>query len=327
MGLLTKLNEKKKPLGNNDYISSINTKKKNQIEKFLEKADSLDHGFEYSNKLLELYSSLLDFKKAALLVPEQYNEILVPLSFSNIDVTTVRHLRIQYTIFSNEFNNYCEILKKNNKKIKFLKQYFSIREFSALNSVLLLPFYSRNSIKAVLLIIDPKDNVLKICKNISSLSEKYILNMYKSIKPFTNISKPNEQDKAANPVLLLQGIINSIKTNMSVFIITVDFESLKNAIIHYLPNIEPYEISNNIFKAISKLVNPDGKIYKTTSVKCLLFYKIKKGKSLDIMIHQLNLAISTFFNLSSSLPPIQTSIKEIDLDETTNANKILDGFI
>jgi len=160
-------------------------------------------------------------------------------------------------------------------------------------------------------------------------SEKFILKLYNSRKPFSNNLKIEYEDKSSDPALLLQKIITSIKNNnsISLIIITLNFESLKNAIMDYLPNVEPYTISNDIIKAILRLINPNGEIYKISSVKCLLFYKIKKGKSPDIIIHQLNVAISTFFNLSASLPDINTSVTVIDPEETENANNILAGLL
>jgi len=332
MGLLTKVNDKKQSLIVNNIYSeqkNIDNKKKNQISGFLEKAKTLDQGFEYSNKLLQLFSNFMGFNKAALLVSEEYNKLFIPASYINIDLTTVRHLRIPHTVFSDQFNSYYQNLNKTDKKVKIFKQYFSIREFSALNSFVLVPFYSNNLIKSVLLIIDPTEDTLMLCKEVSLNSEKYILKLYNSRKPFTDISDIEQEDKSSNPGLLLQGVINSIKNNnsISLLIITLNFESLKNAIIDYLPNVEPYEISNDIIKAISKLVKPNGEIHKISSVKCLLFYKIKKGKSPDIMVHQLNVAISTFFNLSASLPAIETSVKELYPDENTNADTVLAGLL
>ena len=332
MGLLTKVNDKKRSLTVKNIYSekmNIDNKKKNQINDFLEKAKNLDQGFEYSNKLLQLLSNFMGFKKSALLILEEYHKLFIPASHIDIDITTVRHLRIPYTVFSDQFNSYYQNLNKSDKKVKIFKQYFSIREFSALNSFVLVPFYSKNHIKSVLVIVDPTEDTLMLCKDVSLNSEKYILKLYKSRKPFTDILDIEQEDKSSNPGLLLQGLINTIKNNnsLSLLIITLNFKSLKNAIIDYLPNVESYEISNDIIKAISKLVKPNGEIQKINSVKCLLFYKIKRGKSPDIIVHQLNVAISTFFNLPASLPSINTSVKEFHPEEITNADTILAGLL
>jgi len=332
MGLLTKINDKKISLRNQIVIpdhSEAIIKKKNRIADFLVSSSSLKVGFEYSNNILKLYSKFMDFNKGALLVLEDANNTFIPASSLNIDITTIRHLRIQYSILSTMIDNYFKIINKNNNIIKVFKHYFSIREFSALNSIAIVPFYINGIIQSILLIIDPTKETLELCKDVSLKSEKIILKLFKSRKPFSSNQNKEVELNHSDPFLILDKLIEEINFSdkFNLLLISINFNSLKNTLMGYLPNVESYEISNNIFKAITKLISPSGEIYKINSEKCILFYRIKKGKSSKIILHQINLAISTFFNLTETLPAIETIIKEFSNNNLSKADTILDGLI
>jgi len=332
MGLLTKINDKKTSLINQTVIPEnleIKIKKKNKIDNFFVTAATLNQGFQYSNNLLMLFSKLMDFNKGALLVLEQDNNIFIPVSYLNIDITTVRHLRIQFSTFSTFSDNYFKKINKNNIIIKSFKHYFSIREFSALNSIIVVPFHINGLIKSILLIIDPTEEALELCKDVSLQSQKIILKLLKSRNPFSSNQNIVKVHNNSDPILLLDSFIEELRNQdkYTLKLILINFNFLKNSIMEFLPNVETYEISNNILKAITKLISPDGELYKLNSEKCLLFYKLKKGKSIEIILHHINLAISTFFNLPGELPSIETSIKEISNNNLDSADTILAGLI
>lgn len=322
MGLLSRVENFQ---NNSDRIVK---KKKNLVESFFSDTKKLCNGFEYSRTLFELLCRDLDIKKGALLIPDKDSSIFFPVSSLNADVTTTRHLRIERNILETQFHNYNEIITNNDNRIKLFKQYFSIREFSALNSLMLVPFYIGGLLSALLFIVDPKKEKIEIAREISLNSEKLIIKLLNSRKPFSTISKEEKKHINENPVIVLQNFMdNNISEYITILIVTMELKYLKNAIIDMLPNTDSFEISNNIVSSIKRLISNSGKLVKIFPDKYVLFYKIKSGTTPGLILHQINLAISSFFNLSVSLPEIEVDIRTFPASGTNSAESILEGII
>ncbi len=245
-----------------------------------------------------------------------------------MDMTTSRHLRIESVVLENQFHHYNEILTENDNRIKLFKQYFSIREFLTLNSLMLVPFYISGILSAFLLIVDPTKDSVEIAREISLNSEKLIINLIKSRKPFSNISNKEKQETVSNPVIILQEFIDKDTSQyITILIVTMKLKLLKNAITKLLPDTDSFEIFNDIIRSIKRLISNSGKLVKVSSEKYILFYKLKAGTTPGLILHQLNLAISSFFNLSGSLPNIEGDIKEVPSTSESSAESILEGII
>jgi hypothetical protein len=331
MGLLKKANDNKVSFapskgGLDSRIKNI--KKKKQIDSFLQEIKKINQGFEYSKNLFNCLCNFLNMNKAVLLVIDTENNTFIPGSYINIDLTTTRHLRIKSNILKEQFNNYNEIIDITDQKIKIFKQFFSIREFSALNSIILTPFYLKGTLTAILMIMDPLENNINMLRDISLNSDKFMNKLIKSRKPFTNLKVNNIKEIVKDPnIILMDYISNNTLQNILFLIITVNISDLKEALTNLLPNSDSFEISNNIIKSITQLISPTGELVKLTSDKYLIFYKLRKGKTSGIIIHQINLAIASFFNLNATLPDIQTEIKTIPENSYNNSETLLEGII
>ena len=322
MGLLSKVADYK---NTNEVIVR---KKKNLVERFFLDAKTIVNGFEYSGVLFELFCKYLGIKKGALLIPDKDINTFFPSSYLNTDMTTTRHLRIERVILETQFQDYNEVIYNNDNRIKLFKQYFSIREFSAIDSIMLVPFYIGGILSALLLIIDPENDKVEVAREISLNSEKLINRLLLSRKPFSTISVVEKNEIETNPVLILQNFIdNNISDNFNILIVTMHIKQLKDAMIKLFPNTDSFEISNNIVLSIKRLISNSGKLFELSSDKYILFYKIKSGTTPGLIIHQINVAISSFFNLSVSLPEIEVDIRLFPASGEHSAESILEGII
>lgn len=329
MGLLRKARDNINSLAISNTPSILNSsicKKKNQIESFLTDINKIKPGFEYSDKLFKLLTVFLNISKGALLVREPESSTFIPTSFINFDITTTRHLRVPGSVFDKYLNYFNKIISIEDKNIKQFKQYLSIREYSALNSIILIPFYFRKNLSAMLLIIDPSENCLININDISSNSDIFTNKLIKSKKLISTKSKVNSSTDKLDPTYILQNYIDKNNSKeINFLIISINFTLLRDSLIKLLPNTDSYEISNNIIKSIYQLITPSGILVKILTDKHLVFYKLKKGKTSGIILHQINLAISSFFNISDSLPNIDAQIKSFN--NTESAETMLEGII
>lgn len=322
MGLLSKVVD----LQNNADV--IISKKKNLLERFFLDAKKLRTGFEYSGLLFDLLCRDLLVKKGSLLIPDNEGKTFIPASYLNIDITTTRHLRIERIILETQFHNYNEIIFSDDSRLKLFKQYFSIREFSALNSLMLVPFYVGGTLSAILIVIDPEKETLEIARAISLNSEKLINKLLNFRKPFSSTVKAGKKEIDTNPVKALQEFIdNNISEDIIILIADMQIKKLKDALIKVLPNNDPFEISNNIVSSIKSLISNSGKLVELSADQYVLFYKIKSSTTPGLILHQINTAISSFFNLTVSLPKIEVEIKTNSASENYSAETILEGII
>ncbi len=332
MGLLNKAVSNKKALAHiqthSNSVQLENIKKKNQLKEFIYEIASIKPGIEYASELFNSLCLFLSISKGALLVRDTEGTTFSPTSFVNLDLTTTRHLRIESTIFDEKFNMYNEIINTSDINIRLFKQYMSIREFSALNCVFIIPFYQRGTLSALLFLIDPSEKIISNAKEISLNSEKFTVKLIKSLKPFNKILKSDNNKSNMEPISALQDYIKNIHLqDITFLIVTLNFTDLRNYLIKQLPNTESFEITSNIIKSITQLISPSGKLIKLSTEKYLLFYTIKTGKTPGIILHQINLAVSSFFNISKTLPEIETQIKTFQKNDYKSAEISLEGII
>lgn len=332
MGLLNKANGNKKSLAHlktqipADHIQNI--KKKSQIKDFLNDISTIKPGIEYSRDLFNSLCNYLDISKGALLVRDSDGTTFLPTSFINIDLTTTRHLRIDSTIFDEQFNMYNKVINISDNNIRLFKQYLSIREFSALDSVFIVPLYQRGTLSALLFVIDPTEKLISNSKEISLNSEKFTIKLIKSLKPFNKVLKSDISKIDIEPVAALQDYIeHNIQKDITFLIVTLNISDLRDYLVAQLPNTESFEITNNIIKSITQLISPSGKLVKLSSEKYLLLYTIKTGKTPGIILHQINLAVSSFFNISKTLPKIESQIKSFQRNDYDSVEILLEGII
>lgn len=331
MGLLKKANDNKLSLAvlkSQSDADNIFYKKKNRIEHFLLEISKIKQGIEYSRLLFESFSNFFEIQKGSLLLLETESNTFLPVSYINMDITTTRHLRIPSIVLDKQFLFFNEIITIPDQKIKILKQFFSIREYSAMTSLILVPFYYRGILNSALLIIDPSAEIVETAREISLKSEKFVKKLINSRKPFNNTVNLNKRKPDKNPELILQEYIDkNIQKNITFLIIKINLTLLKETLVQLLPNSDPYDISKDIIKSITQLINPTGEFISISSDIYILFYKIKTGKNPDLILHQINLAITSFFNLSQTLPKIETELKSIPDYQCEKAETILDGII
>ena len=331
MGLLKKANDNKISLAvlkSQTVPDNKCYKKKNQIEDFLLQIGKIEQGIEYSRLLFESFSNIFKIKKGSLLLLEAESNTFVPVSSINMDITTTRHLRIPSIVLEKQFHFYNQIITIPDPKVKILKQFFSIREYSAMGSLILVPFYYRGILKSALLIIDPTTEIVETARDISLMSEKFVKKLLNSRKPFNNSLQLDKREPDKNPKIILQEYIDkNIQENITFLIIKINFNLLKETLVQLLPNSDPYNISKDIIRSITQLIYPIGEFIKVSSDIYILFYKIKTGKNPDLIIHQINLAISSFFNLSQTLPRIETELKSIPDYLCEKIDTILEGII
>jgi len=331
MGLLKKANDNKISLAvlkSHSNPDNKNYKKKNQIEHFFLEIGKIERGIEYSRLLFGSFSNFFKIHKGSLLLLEPESNTFVPVSSINMDLTTIRHLRIPSIVLDKQFLFFNEIITIPDQKVKILKQFFSIREYSAMTSLILVPFYYRGILNSALLIIDPSTEIVETAREISLMSEKFVKKLLNSRKPFNNSVHLDKGEPDKDPEIILQKYIDrNIKKNITYLIIKINLSLLKETLVHLLPNSDSYNISKDIIKSIIQLINPTGELVNISSDNYILFYKIKTGKNPDLILHQINLAISSFFNLSQTLPKIETELKSIPDYLCGKAETILEGII
>jgi hypothetical protein len=331
MGLLKKVNENRESLAvldSKDSTYKESSKKKNDVSSLILKLENLDPGIEYSNSLLNELCIFYGAEKASLLMFDPDSKYFLPISSKNIDLTTIRHLRIDLTLINSSTTLFSQIIYPESDTFKSFKQYFSIREFSALESLFFLPFFKKDTLIGFLLLLNPTDLEIETSRFLLSQSTQFILKLLNSRKPFNNKSIDKADEVNLNPKECLQDYITSNNIDGITFIAaSLSIKSLLNELIVLLPDFDSYDIANDIIKAIKQLISPTGMLIKQDGHKYLLFYKIKNGKTPGIIFHHINHAISSFFNISKNLPDIEVILNYTQGGPNISADSLLTDIL
>ncbi len=298
MGLLSKIIE--------SQSTEFKNSNKEATDLFFSEIKSLEIEFEYSKKIFNLLCLHLKIKKGALLILDKTNNSFSPGIILNLDMTTSRHFRIESTFFDEHVSNFNKITFKENLFLKGLKQFFSIREYSALRSLMVVPFYLFGELNAILVIIDPNEKIVTTARGISLGSEKITKKLLKSRTPF-NIESNNVPDpEREDPYKILENFISSslYGENRALLIISLNVKSLLTTLNELLPDTDPFEIYKDVIHAIIKLISNSGVLVRLSADKHLIYYRLRTGTTPNLITHQINLAIATFFSIKNILPKI-----------------------
>ncbi len=300
-----------------------------QTESFFFDAHSIETGFEYSKNIFTLLCEYLSIEKGALLILDEKTSTFVPGNLLNLDITTSRHFRIESSFFNNQVNNFNRIILKENPLFKEFKHYFSIREFSALASIMFVPFYLNGTLTSVLIIIDPEERSVKTAREISFGSAKIVKKLLKSRSPFSNGSSTFTEPANKDPYSLLETFINSsnIDEPKSLLIIKLNIKKLTEELQKSLPEADIFNIYNDVIQSISKLVSNSGELIKISEISYLVYYSLRKESTPGLIIHQINVAVSAFFSLDKKLPDISESNVVFKGPITVSVQSLLEGFI
>lgn len=298
-----------------DKPSIIKEKKKSNffspdIDKMIDSLSTITSGLDFSSILFSQLKKELHIYKGALLLPEEELHF-VPWAETGFDRTTTSRIRIPQNILESIQNDSdYRIIQLTNSDIEVMSDYFSFREFSVTDSLVLAPLFSEKQLVAILFITEGdillKSDIEKqnLFRTISEKVGPILFSKRESI-----FSKMKELDlKEENT----ENAINSfIERNCKspFLLLTLSLQNLIDIILKNEKNTVPFRIKQDILRLLQTMLTSKGELISSENNSVILLLKESRVEEAELLIHQIGLSLNYFYKISKNLFKPEYSLK------------------
>lgn len=268
------------------------------IEKMMCSLQLASAGIEFPSLLFSHIIKELKITKGALLLPQE-KSAFVPWAEIGFDRTTSRRIRIPESIINTIKNsNSYKIITLKDSQIDLLKEFFSFREYSVTEQVIIIPFMARKEIIAFLLISEGEilqqqtEYIQKIFEQVSFSAGPLLYskreNIFNKLKSISG--NENDIDNSVN------GFIQSNKSS-EFFLLSVSIGEMIELISNKDTNAISFRIKQDIFRLIKTLLAENGEVIFGNNNSIII---LTKAAEAEMIIHQIGLSLNHFYQISTS---------------------------
>ncbi len=246
----------------------------------------------------------LMLRKAALLLPDPDESMYVPWSITGFDITTQRRLHIPEQAAYELFNNRVPLmLHFNGPEMEELQSYFSVREYTAFDKLVLCSFFYEAKLLAILAIaeapflaLDP--TILQVMY--SAFEEGVSTLLYRSRDE--RIARIQLPLLFAHDQLLpmAQESLTADKVpDASILFLEFDPEPSVAAIADLARETDRYRVRQDVLRILNTLLSGLGKVFTLPRHRLLLMRTEIEGDShlldVELLTHQINERLRQYF--------------------------------
>lgn len=282
--------------------------------------ENLDRDFEAPVRLFSLLKKDLLIEKGAILLYESEQESFLPWGITGFDETTQHRLRIPGNLIQ-------DIIEKNLSSRFFidtdgknrLKPFFSIREFSMLDSLLVFPFFSEDALIALLLITESP-----ICSETADTLKTLHDTIHTAVVFLLVSSRVQRLKKLQGKIAVEDNItIEHEVRNLAeradahqkqLLLVLFSAGVLIEHIIGSISDAQPYRIKQDIRRILSSMVPDEGAVFRLKGDRFLLCFLAKTTPNPKLLVYQISLALRQFFSDLSDVPDVEYKAKQYPVD-------------
>jgi len=270
------------------------------LNTLFERLNTTEKGLEFPSHLFSGIIEELQISKGALLLPDK-NRLYTPWSVEGFDQTTSRRIRIPENLLSTLQNESCSFVQFDKDEIELLKDFFSFREYSVTEKVLIAPIKSDNFIVALLfisegLVLEQPGKVLSDLFSIISHKAGSLLN-----------------DKRESILDKLQGV-SSEKSDMTdilnsrmtsdpspFLLLSLKLDSFITEILKQERGSIDFRIIEDILKLVKTLMGDRGEVTARDSRSLYVLLNSSRRVEAELFIHQIGLSLSYFYKMDKAI--------------------------
>lgn len=246
----------------------------------------------------------LTLQKAALLLPDPDESMYVPWSITGFDITTQRRLHIPeetaYELFTNRVPL---MLLFNGQETRELQSYFSVREFTALDRVVLCSFFYEAKLLAVLVVTETpfftlEPTILQVMY--SAFEEGVSTLLYRSRDE--RISRIQLPLLFAHDQLLsmAQESLSVEQTpDSAILFLEFDAEPAVACITDLARETDRYRVRQDVLRILNTLLAGLGQVFTLSRHRLLLMRTEIEANShlldVELLVHQINERLRQYF--------------------------------
>jgi len=258
-------------------------------------------GLDFPTALFTKIKDKLGIKKGALLLPEEEN-VFVPWSETGLDQTTSRRIRIPQSIIENirSWKDFNYLILKSSE-IDIMRDYFSFREFSVTESIIISPLYSE-SILVSILFISEGDILSKTqaeqFESLNILSKEAGPILLKKRESMFNKMDDTPLEDNNKELAITQFIEQNV--NGSFLLLSIKLNDFINFIMTKESNSISFRIKKDIFRLVKKLISNKGVVVNSINNSILILLNGNRIEEAELFVHQIGLSLSFFYKINSN---------------------------
>lgn len=283
-----------------------------QLEELLTRLSELEDGIEAPGRFFSLVKEQLNLKRAALLLYDPVRMVFAPWAAHGFDETTNHHLRIP--LGANETMNRLAAgkvfwLSDPDTLIRF-QQFFSFREFSTLENLLLVPFIHENKFMGILLIAEMEGDFRKSdLSGFETLAVRAARLFYHARERCLEAAKRGIPEK---PESLRESVRNAVQSCLAAgtppIMIGVNTANIIEKVKKQNPYIDPFRLREDIARVILSLFQSLGPVFQIDRERILILVTRTAERDPDLLLYHLKATLTRLLLESADQ-------EEIDLDE------------
>ena len=251
-------------------------------------------------ELFNIIREVFFIEKGSLLLLNHREQQFIGWAHQGYDKTTKHRLRLPYDVVNRIFpTSSCSPILLEHPDTATLRQFFSIREYSILEKIYLLPFVYQDKIIGILLVtsspvllesdesfFEPFKNVFTTISNIIYHSREEKL-------------KKLSQAKVKPKNLILQQITSITEQahhdETKVYFIVFNLKELLETVQRDLENIDVYRMQEDLLQIITSMMPENDKIYFVDPYKLLVILSGRYHISDKLFVHQITVALRELY--------------------------------
>jgi len=283
-----------------------------KLEELLSGLNELEDGIEAPGRFFALAKEHLELRRAALLLYDPVRMIFAPWAAHGFDETTNHHLRIP--LGANETMNRLAagkvIVASGPDTLKQFQQFFSFREFSTLENLLLIPFIHENKFMGMLLIAEMESDFSQCdLSGFETLAVRAAGLFYQARERRLEAAKrgiPVKPESLRESVrAAVQACLASGAPPIMIGINTADIiEKVKKR----NPYIDPFHLREDIARVVLSLFQSLGPVFQIDQERILILVNLTPERDPELLLYHLKATMSR-------LLPELADQGEIDLEE------------
>jgi hypothetical protein len=283
-----------------------------QLEELLTGLDELEDGIEAPGRFFSLVKEQLGLKRAALLLYDPVRMVFASWAANGFDETTNHRLRIPLS--ANETMNRLSagrvILASDPDTLSRFQQFFSFREFSTLENLLLVPFIHENKFMGILLIAEMEGDLNQSdLSGFETLAVRAARLFYQARERHLEAAKRGIPEK---PESIRESVRDAVQPCMAAgappIMIGVNTTDIIEKVKKRNPYVDAFRLSEDIARVILSLFQSLGPVFQIDRERILILVTRTPERDPELLLYHLK---GTLTRLLLEL----TDQEAIDLEE------------
>ena len=290
---------------------------------------TIEDGVELPARFFEIMSAHLHFSTGALLLLDREAGVFAPWVSAGLDKTTTHRFRLSGEIIENFQSGLSQPLFYHDSELEPFRQYFSIRLFDQLETLIICPFYLDEKLFGILLIINSEEaldqNMMNALETVSSEGSSLL-----GSSRFLNLSGTTQHTEPVQPDEIFARIDSSIElilsTNRKLSLILLDLQNILSFLSEKNSHIDIFRVQKDIFTILDSMVGGIGEVINLDNTRTLLLLSSKTAIKDQILINQIQLSLKSFFQHRDDFPLLQAKIRRIP-EDGMEAKTLLENLV